>query len=286
MEEISDIQKRYLLRLWLVLTPYILFYPALAAIMWLSPNIYSRIFSDVSVVVAYSCISLLGIWVGLSGIALWRRVIGAALGIINFAIMVIVDRWILPTNITYSTMKFDCMSFLSEFFLQSVVVAGSLLLIHGFGVRLRLLDPKCRQDKGFQFSLLSLMGLTLAVALLFAAINTSQVDWINKLFVPYTDLHFLTDVCLPTMVVALIAVWAGLAQGRTLIRLLIGLFAASFVGFIFWFAKTRIYRDNVWLEFVVMPMYMFFILQYIFIILPLLVVRSMGYRIVNSSQHE
>ena len=239
MEEISDIQKRYLLRLWLVLTPYILFYPALAAIMWFSPNIYSRIFSDVSVAVAYSCISLLGIWVGLSGIALWRRVIGAALGIINFAIMVTVDRWILPTNNTYSTMKFDCMSFLSEFFLQSVVVAGALLVIHGFGMRLRLFDPKCRQDKGFQFSLLSLMGLTLAVAILFAAINTSQVDWINKLFVPYTDLHFLTDVCLPTMVIALIAVWAGLAQGQTLIRLVIGLFAASCVGLIFWFTKTE-----------------------------------------------
>ncbi len=282
MEKTSNVRKRC--RIWLVFASYILFLPTLGVIIWFFPNLNNRILSDVFLTIAYSCVSLLGIWVGLSSIALWRRVIGAALGIIYFALMITGNRWI-PTR-TYLDTTTRLLSSLSEFFLQLIVVAGSLLVIHGFGMRLRLLDPNCRQDRGFQYSLFSLMGLTLAVALLFAAINTSQVAWINKLFVPYTDLHFLTDVCLPTMVIALIAVWAGLAQGQTSIRLLIGLFAASCVGFIFWFAKTRIYRDNVWLEFFVIPMFMFFVLQYIFIVLPLLVVRSMGYRIVNNLEHK
>jgi hypothetical protein len=155
--------------------------------------------------------------------------------------------------------------------LPVVLIAGALLGIRRFGVRLCLLDQDSRQNEKFQFSLRSLMGLTLAVAILFSAISSCRVY--------YPDILNNAIDLLSVVIVALVTVWAGLGRGRTLLRILIVLFAAICVGLLSGFAIGSQYAGRT--ISIMVDSLIYTMLQYFFIIMPLLVVRSMGYRIVR-----
>jgi hypothetical protein len=238
MKMTSDSPKRYPLRLWLTLAPYVLLYPAAPVIKCIFPerSMLWPLTLDVPLMlflaVSHSSSSLLGVWVGFSGTAIWRRILGAAVGISYVALAVPLAAWLGPAP--GSRIVDVALTFFVVFLLQVLGVAGSLVVIRRFGTCLCLLDEDSRQRyrERFQFSLRSLKGLVFAVSVLFATISTFRVY--------HSEIIFVVIVEMSAIAITLATVWVGLGQGRPLLRIVPVVCGAICLGLIISSAFTSV----------------------------------------------
>ena len=144
-----------------------------------------------------------------------------------------------------------------------------IFVIQRFGTKLCLLDEDSRQQysKKFQYSLRSIFGLTFGVAILFSSIGSYRVyHW---------EILSVVTMGLATIGIALATIWAVLGQGWPLPRIVVVSLVAIGLGLISTFAIEKAYLSLSFIS----------ALQVFLIMLPLLVVRSMGYRVVNNPEH-
>jgi hypothetical protein len=273
MKTTSDIPRRYPIRLWLVVAAYVLFWPLATVAAWAFPAVFQETIVRVLLLAAaFGCVSLLAIWVGLSNTAIWNRILGAAWGVIclvSACVVLVTDPprrlgvnpYISRTPLLW---RLDVMEWAMAFSLQLLGIAGALLILRGLGTKLCLLDndDQTQWQRAFQFSLRSLMGLTLAVSLMFSAISSY---WVY-----HREIVFGMVVAIVETVLILATVWAGLGRGRSLLRIVPVVFVAIGLGQIA--ALTGRVEYFLWSIFTV--------LEVLLVVGPLLVVRSMGYRLV------
>jgi len=293
MEETSSLVKRSPFKQWMVLTSCVLFHLILGAIVCILPYMSGNLLWWVLGwwvldAVFISCVSLVAIWVGLSSTVFWQRILRAALVICYVTIVrtvIYLSSLGIPQSEIMSTMRF----FFITISVQFIGLTGTLFVMCQFGTRLCLLDKSVRhQYSRFQFSLRSLMGLTLAVAILFSTIASFRMYKWSSLY--------CAIIGLAAIGIALATIWAGLGQGRPLLRIVPVIVLAIGLGLISAFAIRQEYMIDLAIgigitsTFAIRQEYIylsvFSALQVFIIVLPLLVVRSVGYRVVNSNQHK
>jgi hypothetical protein len=159
------------------------------------------------------------------------------------------------------------------FSVPAVIVAGALFIVQRFGVRLTLLNKISPEQRKvvFQFSLRSLMGVSVALAVLLAIGRSSLMYESTSRF----RVLFLTAVGVLMAFLALAAVWAALGLRRPLIPTVGVILAAICVG-------MAVEPFDLIPRFFHLPTVA--AVQVVGIVGPLLVVRSYGYRFVRCPQ--
>jgi hypothetical protein len=260
--------------LWLVVGTYVLAWPAATTVASVFPEVFRQATVRIAVLAAgFGSISLLGIWAGFTDIGIWKRILAVVPGIVCLVMavdMLATDQpRYLATRIepTLLLPGRDAMegTFLVLFSLQLLGIAGSLLLIRRFGTKLRFLGTELRRqgNQRLQYSLRSLMGITLAVSVLFSAISSYRVY--------RSCIVFGVVVAIAETALALATVWAALGRGRPFLRIVPVVVFAVGLGLTAAIAQDWSYGGWLWCS----------ILQVALIFGPLVVVRSMGYRLTR-----
>ena len=265
---------RYRPGLWMVVAAYALFYPVLLAV--------ASFFSDwdlgglrviVVFTLTWSFVSVLGIWASLGLGSVWRRLMWIVGGLLYCDVMI--ARAVALTRrdfILSDRALLSAVSFLINFSVPLIGAAVALFIARCCGARLVLFDEISleQRSKPFQFSLRSLMGLTVVVAILLATVRSVRInpDFSSYWFIArcYFGLGFWV------ILAATAAVWAALGQRWTLLRIVVVTLAAMCFGVVLPSGASKGF---------VLSCLMIAPLHVLGIVLPLLVVRSYGYRFVH-----
>jgi hypothetical protein len=251
MDKIADIPKRYPLRLWLVVAAYILFWPALR----LYQGGADDCFLAVSIAAMASSLTLLGIWAGLSAIDVNLRILRVGLWIIYLA----------AASVLVASASPDPIAALVLSVLSSVPVTAIAVTLGMSGATTCCpgeVDER-NPTRGFQYSLRILMIIAILVAILLAAAKSyREYRWESILF-------GMAVISLIAMAPAL--AWAGLGHGSPLPRAAVVALFGACIGSILAFAADAWYLN--WPAIGV--------LYSLGVVGPLLVVRSMGFRLVR-----
>ena len=257
---------------WIGLFLFALVFPVFVGVVWLYPPVFDEWLGLVPVSLAFSFSSLLGIWVNLGRGSLRRRLVWAVAGVLYCLAMMVFT--IFLGDIGRGFLSNELVEFmLVVFFTLSLPAVGngfSLGIAQWLGVRLAPPEEvSLQQDrKSFQFSLRSLMGVIVAIAILLALCQSSRVYNLSEKF----EILFVAALGFLAVLVTLAAVWAALGLGRPLLRIVAVILAALCLGLAVQpFAKNSRFYE--------LPA--FAVIQVVGIFLPLLIVRRYGYRLVR-----
>lgn len=255
--------------LWLVLASYILFYP-LVALIYLSGLIDPNGTPSKAVVLAvftltFSVLALLGVYVGLGFRELRWRLIAAFYGVVYLDSMCLLIIHTGEANLQGGQPELAIAGPMF-FLIFAVSVIGLAIVLMSVGqclsATLHLINDGERQGETgqIQFSLRTLMGFVLVAGMLLAAARSCHSYNLPILFPVLVGFTWL--------IVTLLTVWAGLGSGKPMPRIAVVSIIALCLNLVPAFALPV---PQLWLLLVA-----FF--GVFAVVVPLLFVRSMGYR--------
>lgn len=255
----------------LVVASYLLFYPLVAIWAWFAPeSLRNDAIGVLFWALTNSFLSLLGIWAGLGADTWWKRWGGALVGLMYVVSMAGFEFWLENNrNLAAPIVLRETLRYLGSFSLTLVGVGGLLAIERCSAAGLRLLDRKDERasDGGFQFSIRSLLGIILAVAVLLGIAESYRSHRFRSV------LALLVIINLSAIVIALASVWATLRHGRPLPRIIAVVLVAVCLGLISEYVMPK--RNAYWPAIGV--------IQALGVSGPLLLLRSQGYRLAHRS---
>jgi len=219
------------------------------------PNLVATVF----VGIVFCQASLVGIWGGLGMSSRWNRLLGVMLGMGYLGLLMDLCLVGYLTSDSHFIVS-----------LATLPVAGVLLIVRCFGVRICLTTVTKVAAHRNQFSIRQLLILTFAVACLM-----SLVKWLEPHLLPVTNPFLLALNGLFRATVGLLLVWPVLGTRRPILPSTIAVAIAAGLGLclLTWFPPFA------W---TVVPWWMTVIsVEALSLVASLLVVRSCGYRLVR-----
>ena len=269
-------QRRISLRI--VVAAYALVYPTVLAIGYFSPNAMRLgvLLTVFLVWLTSSTSCLFGIWTIYGEPRFWWRLVFVVAGVL-YCYAMTVSSMLFSLFSSFGQVSQMPMSLLVVFFLffccysLSVIgIAVAFLVIERFGARLVLLDTVSleKREQPFQFTLRSLIGFGVVVAVLLATYRSSSVYDSETNF----QVVSLLGSVLSETLISVAAVWATLGLGRPTSRLAAVTLVAIGLGLACQAVSAK--PTHVFMAILL-------VLRMLGIAIPLLVVRSYGYRFVR-----
>ena len=270
-------QRQRRIALWVIVAAYILMYPvSLTLVLFVSGTMVTRGLFLICGILTPSIMSLLGVWAILGSGPWWWRLIWVISGVLYCWIMLSLA--VLLPMFGTSVFRSEVMKIVLPqyifitvpFFVFVLGVTGVLFALQRLGIRLVLLDNLSREQSSrpFQFSLRSLFLFGVIIALLLGASRAS------RLYDAEESWHsaFLVNSFLWAILVPVAAVWAVFSVGLPWVL-------TGAVMFITICLAVVTGSPDSGMDYLVAIV--FSALKVLGIIVPLLVVRSYGYRFVR-----